>query len=114
MKRAVLFDLDGTLIDSSHAYFFAEREALTCMGYEGFTAADHARFIGTSMKDMWETFVAERDVQASAGHLLELSNRFISKRCVSRSRCIRTWWHSPSACGVPDSSWPWRPAPLVR
>ncbi|MYT81266.1 MULTISPECIES: HAD family phosphatase [unclassified Streptomyces] len=75
MKRAVVFDLDGTLVDSSHAYFLAEREALARVGYEDFTHADHARFIGKSMKEMWEIFVAERGVSVAPQHLLELSNR---------------------------------------
>ncbi|MEU5137415.1 HAD family phosphatase [Streptomyces californicus] len=74
MKRAVVFDLDGTLVDSSHTYFHAEREALARVGYEDFTYTDHARFIGKSMKEMWEIFVAERDVPAAPEQLLELGN----------------------------------------
>ncbi|MGW7594904.1 HAD hydrolase-like protein [Streptomyces asiaticus] len=46
MKSAVIFDLDGTLVDSSSAYLSAGRDALTHFGYEGFIATDHALFTG--------------------------------------------------------------------
>ncbi|RSO40596.1 hydrolase [Streptomyces sp. WAC 06725] len=72
---AVIFDLDGTLVDSQGAYFAAEREALAHFGYHHFTAADHAEFVGVGMREMWQRVVATRRVRAGADQLLELSNR---------------------------------------
>ncbi|NEA46910.1 HAD family phosphatase [Streptomyces sp. SID10815] len=80
MRRAVLFDLDGTLVDSDRAYFFAEREALAHFGYEGFTYADHQRFAGVGMRDMWEILLSERDVRASVDQLLEVGDRLYLQR----------------------------------
>nr|WP_168723388.1 HAD family phosphatase [Streptomyces sp. SAT1] len=88
MNGAVLFDLDGTLIDSDHAYFAAERDALAHFGYRGFTYADHRSFIGMGMRDMWERLHAEGDVQASVDQLLGLGNE-LYLRGVRRS--VRTF-----------------------
>ncbi|GCD47564.1 HAD family hydrolase [Streptomyces paromomycinus] len=72
---AVIFDLDGTLVDSQSAYLAAEQQALAHFGYHHFTAADHAEFVGVGMREMWQRVVATRRVAAGADELLELSNR---------------------------------------
>ncbi len=72
---AVIFDLDGTLVDSGRAYLAAEQQALAHFGYHHFTAADHAEFVGVGMREMWQRVVATRPVAAGADELLELGNR---------------------------------------
>lgn len=77
---AVIFDLDGTLVDSQSAYLAAEQQALAHFGYRHFTAADHAEFVGVGMREMWQRVVATRRVAAGADELLELSNRLYLAR----------------------------------
>jgi HAD superfamily hydrolase (TIGR01509 family) len=49
--RAVLFDLDGTLIDSEPNYYEADRLLLARYGVE-FTEEDKRRYIGTGIQEM--------------------------------------------------------------
>ena len=49
--RAVLFDLDGTLIDSEPNYYEADRRLLARYGVE-FTEEDKRRYIGTGIQEM--------------------------------------------------------------
>ncbi len=49
--RAVLFDFDGTLVDSEENYYLADRELLARRGVE-FTEADKRKYIGGSNTDM--------------------------------------------------------------
>jgi HAD superfamily hydrolase (TIGR01509 family) len=49
---SVIFDLDGTLVDSEPNYYEASRALLTDHGIPGFTWEDNARYVGIST---WET-----------------------------------------------------------
>jgi HAD superfamily hydrolase (TIGR01509 family) len=49
--RAVLFDLDGTLIDSEPNYYLADQKLLARFGLD-FTEADKRRYIGTGIQEM--------------------------------------------------------------
>jgi len=49
--RAVIFDLDGTLVDSEPNYYLADRELLGRRGIT-FTEADKARYVGGGNLDM--------------------------------------------------------------
>ncbi|WP_446039765.1 HAD family hydrolase [Streptomyces sp. SID1121] len=72
---AVIFDLDGTLIDSEPNYYEAGRLLLARYGVDGFTWEHHSRFIGIST---WETLVALREeygIDAPVERLLAEKNR---------------------------------------
>ncbi len=49
--RAVLFDLDGTLVDSEENYYLADKELMARRGIE-FTEADKRKYIGGSNAEM--------------------------------------------------------------
>ncbi|OON71463.1 HAD family hydrolase [Streptomyces tsukubensis] len=50
-RRAVLFDLDGTLVDSEPNYFEAGRRLLARRAITDFTWADHERYVGISTRE---------------------------------------------------------------
>lgn len=71
---AVIFDLDGTLIDSEPNYYEAGRRLLARHGVDDFSWEHHTRFIGIST---WETLVALRDeygIEAPVEQLLTEKN----------------------------------------
>ncbi|MGW8375976.1 HAD family phosphatase [Streptomyces sp. ODS28] len=72
---AVLFDLDGTLVDSEPNYYEATRRVLALHGADGFTWEDHTRFIGIGTRETLETLRRERSLAASLEELLHEKNR---------------------------------------
>ena len=72
--RAVIFDLDGTLVDSEPHYFEAGRRVLAAHGVTGFTWQDHTRFIGVGTRETMETLRAEHGIAAPVEQLLEAKN----------------------------------------
>jgi phosphoglycolate phosphatase-like HAD superfamily hydrolase len=50
----VIFDLDGTLIDSGPNYFEAEKKLLAEYGITGFDFEKKKRYVGISTKEMLE------------------------------------------------------------
>ncbi len=72
---AVLFDLDGTLVDSEPLYFEAGRRLLAAHGVPGFTWEEHARFIGIGTRETLETLRREHGLAAPVEELLAEKNR---------------------------------------
>lgn len=50
-RISVIFDLDGTLVDSEPNYFEAGRQTLAGQGVTDFTWADHERYVGVSTRE---------------------------------------------------------------
>ena len=71
--RAVIFDLDGTLIDSEPNYYLADKELLGRRGI-AFTEQDKRRYIGGSNLDMMRDFVRRYRIQAAPEALAEEKN----------------------------------------
>ncbi|MFH8410906.1 HAD family hydrolase [Streptomyces sp. NPDC018019] len=71
----VIFDLDGTLVDSEPNYFEATRNVLARHGVTGFTWEDHTRFIGIGTRETLETLKREYAMDASLDELLAGKNR---------------------------------------
>lgn len=72
---AVIFDLDGTLVDSEPNYFEAGRRLLAAHGVDDFTWEQHRRFIGIGTKETLETLREEYGLSASVQELLDGKNR---------------------------------------
>jgi beta-phosphoglucomutase family hydrolase len=70
---AVIFDLDGVLVDSEPNYFEAERLLLAEHGVE-FTEADKRPYIGMSTLAMLEDVVPRYGIGAPVAELLERKN----------------------------------------
>ncbi|MBO8191870.1 HAD family phosphatase [Streptomyces oryzae] len=72
---AVVFDLDGTLVDSEPHYYEAGRRLLAAHGVPGFTWEDHARFIGIGTRETLEALRREHGLTTPVDQLLAEKNR---------------------------------------
>ena len=81
--RAVIFDLDGTLIDSEPNYYLADKELLGRRGI-AFSEADKSHYIGGSNMDLMHDFVRRYGLQAAPEALAEEKNTLyleLADRC---------------------------------
>lgn len=66
----VIFDLDGTLVDSEPNYYKAGRRVLAQYGVDGFTWEQHARFIGVGTRETLAALRREYAIDAPLEELL--------------------------------------------
>ncbi|GAA4503879.1 HAD family phosphatase [Pseudaeromonas paramecii] len=67
--QAVIFDMDGVLVDSEPLYMRVERQSFARHGV--FLApADQDRFVGTSQRQMWQTIRQEYGLEAELDTLI--------------------------------------------
>ncbi|MFD8549102.1 HAD family hydrolase [Streptomyces sp. NPDC059649] len=71
----VIFDLDGTLVDSEPNYYEAGRRLLAGYGVPDFSWEQHARFIGIGTRETLEILRAEFGIDAPLDELLAGKNR---------------------------------------
>lgn len=71
--KAVIFDLDGTLIDSEPNYFLADQKLLERYGIP-FTEEDKRHYIGGSNLDMMRDFVRRYGIRETPEALAEMKN----------------------------------------
>lgn len=72
---AVIFDLDGTLVDSEPQYYEAGRRVLAAHGVADFTWREHTRFIGIGTLETMRTLRDEHAIAAPVEQLLHEKNR---------------------------------------
>ncbi|MET8645480.1 HAD family phosphatase [Streptomyces sp. NPDC004675] len=72
---AVVFDLDGTLVDSEPNYFEAARRLLADRGVPDFTWADHQRYVGISTRETLALFQERYGLDSPLDELLAETNR---------------------------------------
>lgn len=72
---SVIFDLDGTLVDSEPHYFEAGRRTLAAYGVTDFSWQDHTRFIGIGTRETLTILRSEYGIDASVDELLAAKNR---------------------------------------
>ncbi|MER7396707.1 HAD family phosphatase [Streptomyces sp. NPDC000151] len=73
-RTPVIFDLDGTLVDSEPNYYEAGRRLLARYGVEDFTWEHHARFIGIGTRETLEILKKEYGIDAPVAELLAGKN----------------------------------------
>ncbi|MEV6265242.1 HAD family phosphatase [Streptomyces sp. NPDC051784] len=71
---AVIFDLDGTLIDSEPNYYEAGRRLLARHGVEDFSWENHTRFIGIGTRETLTVLREEYGIEAPVEELLACKN----------------------------------------
>ncbi|MEV7467555.1 HAD family phosphatase [Streptomyces kronopolitis] len=71
----VIFDLDGTLVDSEPNYYEAGRLLLAAHGVPDFSWEHHTRFIGIGTRETLEILRREYGIEASVEELLAGTNR---------------------------------------
>ncbi|MFE7173753.1 HAD family hydrolase [Streptomyces sp. NPDC057616] len=75
---AVIFDLDGTLVDSEPNYYEAGRRTLAEHGVPDFTWAEHERYVGVSTQETAVLWKREYGLAASAEELLaDIDRRYL-------------------------------------
>jgi HAD superfamily hydrolase (TIGR01509 family) len=72
---AVIFDLDGTLVDSEPNYYEAGRQTLAEHGVPDFTWTDHERYVGISTQETVTRWKSLYGLRASVPELLADKNR---------------------------------------
>ncbi|MFF4555805.1 HAD family hydrolase [Streptomyces sp. NPDC001422] len=74
-RISVIFDLDGTLVDSEPNYFEAGRQTLAGQGVTDFTWADHERYVGVSTRETLALWREHYGLTAPLDDLLAEKNR---------------------------------------
>ncbi|MBE8470609.1 HAD family hydrolase [Streptomyces justiciae] len=72
---SVIFDLDGTLVDSEPNYYEAGRQVLAEYGVPGYTWADHERYVGISTLETVGIWKREYRLAASVAEVFDAKNR---------------------------------------
>ncbi|WP_251023083.1 HAD family phosphatase [Streptomyces sp. ISL-10] len=72
---SVIFDLDGTLVDSEPNYYEAGRRVLASHGVTGFDWDEHTSFIGIGTRETLEILRARYAIDAPLDELLAAKNR---------------------------------------
>lgn len=67
MIKAVIFDMDGTIIDSEPIYENISEEVYKKYGIE-LTEADYNRFMGSNLEDIWKDILAHHQVKEKYSH----------------------------------------------
>ncbi|MFF5498499.1 HAD family hydrolase [Streptomyces aquilus] len=72
---SVIFDLDGTLVDSEPNYYEAGRQVLAEYGVPGYSWADHERYVGISTLETVEVWKREYGLTAPVAEVFDAKNR---------------------------------------
>ncbi|GAA2765276.1 HAD family phosphatase [Streptomyces paradoxus] len=101
---SVIFDLDGTLVDSEPNYYEAGRQTLAAYGVTDFTWADHERYVGISTQETVADWKDRYGLPVSVDELLTVKNRHYLELAGSATRAypeMRTFVGLLAAEGVP-------------
>ncbi|MEU0191190.1 HAD family phosphatase [Streptomyces afghaniensis] len=72
---SVIFDLDGTLVDSEPNYYEAGRQTLAQHGVTDFSWTDHERYVGISTQETVADWIERYGLRASVEELFTAKNR---------------------------------------
>jgi HAD superfamily hydrolase (TIGR01509 family) len=83
---SVIFDLDGTLVDSEPHYYEAGRRTLAEYGVPDFTWADHEGYVGISTRETVADWRRRYGLRAPVEELLAVKNRHYLDRARAFAR----------------------------
>ncbi|MGW4569248.1 HAD family hydrolase, partial [Streptomyces sp. NPDC004561] len=103
---SVIFDLDGTLVDSEPNYYEASRRTLAEHGVPDFTWADHESYVGISTQETVVLWRERYGLRAPADELLAALNRRYLELARAHTRAypeMRKFVELLAAEGVPTA-----------
>lgn len=71
MIKAVIFDMDGVILDSEPIHYEVEKKIMNDNGHD-FQFEDHARYIGQTTRDLWDDLCTKHDLSEGAEKLAAL------------------------------------------
>ncbi|WP_136808103.1 HAD family hydrolase [Desulfosediminicola flagellatus] len=80
MIRALIFDMDGTLVDSEILHYEAWKETLHFYGVESFSFEDFAAYIGVSNEKLAEDHINKHALSTNVSELLKIKQRLYLQR----------------------------------
>ncbi|MET9524776.1 HAD family hydrolase [Streptomyces coeruleorubidus] len=101
---SVIFDLDGTLVDSEPNYYEAGRQTLAEHGVRDFDWTDHERYVGISTQETVADWIERYGMRASVEELFTAKNRRYLELARSSTRAypeMRKFVELLAAEGVP-------------
>ncbi|MDG9706921.1 HAD family hydrolase [Streptomyces sp. DH10] len=101
---SVIFDLDGTLVDSEPNYYEAGRQTLAEHGVPDFGWTDHERYVGISTHETVADWIGRYGLRASVEELFTAKNRRYLELARSSTRAypeMRKFVELLAAEGVP-------------
>ncbi|MFJ8467548.1 HAD family hydrolase [Streptomyces swartbergensis] len=101
---SIIFDLDGTLVDSEPNYYEAGRQTLAEHGVPGFSWTDHERYVGISTQETVADWIERYGLRASVEELFTAKNRRYLELARTSTRAypeMRTFVELLAAEGVP-------------
>src|SRR5690349_3138157 len=75
--QAIIFDMDGVIVDSEPRHERAFMQVLTDLGYGENHGLEFGKYIGRSDRDVWIDFVARHKPAHSLETLLEMKRKRI-------------------------------------
>lgn len=86
METGILFDLDGTLLDTLEDLLDATNYALTSCGYPPRTLAQLRRFVGNGAANQIRLALPERASQAEIDHVLAVYKPYYTAHCQHKTQ----------------------------
>lgn len=80
MIHALIFDMDGTLVDSEMLHYEAWRETLHLSGVKSFSFEDFAQYIGVSNEKLAEDYIRDHHLLTNVNELILNKQQLYLKR----------------------------------
>lgn len=88
--KAIIFDMDGVIIDSEPLHFKLESELLEELGGK-ITQEEHNAFVGTTDYHMWNTFKKQFDIKLSVDEIIQIKRKRFNDN-IHKIKLIDNFW----------------------
>lgn len=88
--KAIIFDMDGVIINSEPIHFELERELLEELGGK-ITPEEHNTFVGTTDYHMWDTFKKRFNIKLSIEEIIQMKRERFNEN-IHRINLVDNFW----------------------